>query len=739
MSSNPFDQFDEPSARPSSNAFDQFDSAPDKSGDITALRERFARGDLPFEDWRRLKALETKAGIRKQDGPGVTESFDLIGRHPRAAAAAVPRVLADAAREAPGAVAKGAGDFLNLLRTAPAGIRDTAKRTYAAARKIGANPQLAARIAVSTDAIPRALEAELRGIGSGAGGLGDVVQELGQAAGERLSGAKPSTPRELAERAQYERERAAASNPEAFVGGQLFGGTAAFRKLTPAAEVGKPVANITRGAAAGGAAAGSQASLEGRDVGEALAAGAAGGAVIPAAARGGQFALRPITDRLRSTQAAERTLAYRSGDGFARALKNANGKPLANTARIAGSDSAGGLRNRRLGFEKETARAPNIAEIVSKEAAQEIGETAGRGGARAARVITEAANEAPVSRQGNLRRVIQRGRPEIAEPNLARRQKASMDRFMSARGRDKVIFTRDEAGTLLRDPGIRRIIAGSTPKAFERFANAASKGGETVEISLRDVDNIRRVLNKAANAGGEALRFRDVGDHIRSIATESVPAYDSALGEFAGRARTIEGLPIGSKVSVTPSAEFRQAFANADVRSKAGVRAGARGELLNKADTPQGAARLSRSLAEDERLRANLRAAFGDQEAGRLRAAGAAEHAAGERLATAGIAAQGARRAAENADEIARVIEGVTVLGGRASGGFVAHFATRLVENFRIPPTAAHKLAEMAVDRKNVDRVIERLHAAKVRDEDIANLFQQSAAAAGVATSSAGG
>lgn len=713
MAENPFAQFAEsvPSERQvsSDNPFARI-KGPAVGEEIETLRDRFSRDELTFEGWKRLKALELAAGVREPDKPGVAESARRIAEQPGQALRNAPGLAAEAVKSAPGKLARGVGAVANLAREAPGAAASFVRETAEDVGRIAEQPGEAARVALTTDTIPRAGEAALRGVTSGAFGLGDLAQQAGQAVGERISGQEPSTPQELAERAQFERERAAATNPEAFFGGQLAGATATGGRLAIPAQRGSTASNITRGAGAGGVTAGAQAGFEGRDPGEAAAVGAVGGAAVPALLRGGQFAARPVTDRLRPTQAAERTLVFRAGE------------------------RAEDLEKGALGFEKRTLRAPSVAELVKTRSAQRIGETAGRGGDQSARVVTDAANRAPVQRQSDLRRVVERNRVTTSADEVAARNKQISDAaFGKIAGRPVTVSTR-EVKELTSGP-FGRALSQEAPFAFRKLVSAVRSGDEIGEITVRDADDIRQALNKAATkmTGSGQQRFRAKAEQITDIVTNEVPEFEDALRGASRRGRFRSGVEAGTSVRSAPRRDFEQGLRRADAPSRAGVRVGARTALSDATGSPQGAARLARSLAEDESLQAKLTSAFGGDEAARLRAAGTAETEAAENLAEAGIAARGASRAAQNADAITEAIEGTIVLGGRASGAFISSFARGLIDKLRIPPVAARKLAEMAVDRDNVHKVIERLKAAQVRDQAIIDLFQESSAAAGVA------
>ena len=66
---------------------------------------------------------------------------------------------------------------------------------------------------------------------------------------------------------------------------------------------------------------------------------------------------------------------------------------------------------------------------------------------------------------------------------------------------------------------------------------------------------------------------------------------------------------------------------------------------------------------------------------------------------------------------------------GRASGGFQANFATRLVNRFKVPPTAAQKLAEAVTDPARTDEAIDILIRSGVPPKAITELAQAAARA----------
>lgn len=91
-------------------------------------------------------------------------------------------------------------------------------------------------------------------------------------------------------------------------------------------------------------------------------------------------------------------------------------------------------------------------------------------------------------------------------------------------------------------------------------------------------------------------------------------------------------------------------------------------------------------------------------------------------------------RAIEHAENIQQAIRAAVIAAGRYSGAFLANFANNVRQRTSLSRRAAQRLAEMAVDPVNADKVIARLLSTGVSPEDIARLYREAAQVTGVMT-----
>lgn len=606
------------------------------------------------------------------------------------------------------------------------------------------------------EALGGSTETLVRGIGQGSFGAGDYLATagglLGQAvrnAGSRIRGEEVDENSVLNAREMFAFQRARREAMSAIYrgsavagygtgavvsGGAAAKGVAAGARTVPGVGApvaaaltttkGQPIANVARtsvqGAAAGGVAGGlEEGSVEGAKRGAAIGAiaGPIGLGLFKAAGGVGSA----IAKRIQPEKAGL--------DALAKIVRT----------------PAAELRQRFDDFEAATGRKPSLAELLDREAAEEIAQIAGaqRG---AGQVFREAEEAATAARPARVSREVTGGRVTTSPSAQSGRQARSMDATMEEIGDEVVPLAGDEVQLLAsRDvldklPGpLRRRIVQAVSDAQE----AAGESGEAlVELNVRQIDNIRQALRKASGPG-DAQRYRVLADEFRDIGSEAVPRYGQALREFGRRGDTISGVSEGRKVlSAGDTREFVDAAEGAEsIGQIAGQRAGARTALEDAAlESPASARRLVDRLANDDGLRTRIAAALDPGEASRIQRLGRAEARAAENLET--IAPQRLRtKAQETAGNITEAARGIVLASGRGSGAFITDFFARQLIKLRVPPTAARKLAEMATDPDEMPAIIDRLTRRGLNSDQIEEVYRSTAraVAAGSGASAAEG
>lgn len=569
------------------------------------------------------------------------------------------------------------------------------------------------------EALAGAAEATARGVGRSFFGVGDRLNAAAatavDAAGNVIDRATgDETPRrvDFGERFAQEQQRTdelAELYPAANVAGQVTGafaaipsavratGAAAARALPKGDSFakalrfakGQPLRNTARTAAGGAVAGGvTEANLGGdaEDVRNAAATSAVLAPTVGAIVRGGGGAVNTA-----------RSLLDKANDsGFDALAKGFASKGVK-------LDPAE-LRRRAKEFFDRTGRGATLAEIVGPAGSREIRSVTRTFDNLDARTTLEnAAIRQADELQDRIADSVTAGRGKTSSGAVLKRRDRILDAFMRQNGRRSVQLEDRDAEELLKEAG--RLLP---PKARERLTVELSKGTGLSEISLRDADNIRQALNRAARPGGENARFSNYADLIRDAAEDSVPEYGEALGEYRLRSRVAEGVDIGGRLRTASDTEFRQTYESADRGTRAGIRKGVRTTLANNAREGRAAAQnVARELAESRGLGNRLRIAD-PANAERARRQAQAELDALESVTETirgtriGSALENELKKAEGTLEAASA----TVAG---SAGFKIAIIERTLRRINIPPTAASKLARAATDPSKTEEVIATL------------------------------
>ena len=278
---------------------------------------------------------------------------------------------------------------------------------------------------------------------------------------------------------------------------------------------------------------------------------------------------------------------------------------------------------------------------------------------------------------------------------------------------------------------------------------AAARRPETREAVQRGAAMGARKSLAAALGGGEqkADRFLKelsgnpgMRERLRAaLSPEEATNLERLAERYGHQLDFAAGMKAGSRV-VSPrgtTEEFETAMeaAHRTPTMSAGARTGARSELTHVAgESPASATRLAQSMAEDPGLQRRIAAALDAGEAERLRRLGESVTSSTRRLAEAAPSpsSQAHTRALENAETIQQVIRGTVIAAGRWSGAFLGNFTNNLVQRMRLSKKAARKLAEMATDPVNADKVIRQMQRAGLSSDEVAQIYRDAAVAAGI-------
>lgn len=445
----------------------------------------------------------------------------------------------------------------------------------------------------------------------------------------------------------------------------------------------QPILNTARAAGIGAAEGAAVESVTGGDPAQGAAQGAALGPIGGAVVRTGGEAVNLIR-------------------------RFTNNKSDAALRQLADSVDADELNRRVQKFRQDTGEDPTLVEIL-RENAQEIVSATGNPDRNVAAklALAEGVDRIRAGSQERLARTIKNDRLTLDERAAKAKGNAIFKRFMERNQTRDVTLTPAEADYLLREGG-----SVIPRRAREVLSQSTANGAPS--ISLLDADNIRKAFNKAGDAGGEAHRFKDLGSNVREIAARSVKGYDSTIARTARFESFARGVKEGRKVSSAKATTFSQSLAQADRPTLRGLKVGARTGPADEARTsPQSAERTARALSESEALKVKLTKALGPEEATRIATSAKAQV---EALQSAGDAIRGTKfeaalqREIKNAQSSAEML---SLLSAGTGAGFkfavIRRAIERYVSQFGVPPAAAKRLADAAVDPKQTNELVSLL------------------------------
>lgn len=676
------------------------------SASVDAGRRLLADDQLSFDDFKKLKKAEITLGLRQPEGPGFGESAKRIAANPAAAA----KVAGNLATKTSGRLATGIGQ---LARSAVRAVATPVRSAKAA-------KQLASETAQEL-ASPEGVAAAIRGVAdvTGLGGQGALqglrLQALRK--GIKISDA------DLKDFAEFEDARQRARKGKALGAGQLVGGFLLGGGRTAAGAA-------ARGAGAAGAVTASQ----GGSPEDIVTAGLAG-AALPGVAQGtgklAGLASRPVTTRFPGAEGS--------------AARAALGRIVENPEDVGRTVSQIGSR---------TGEPASLAAGLPEAEAAKFGQTVAVGAPETQQAIAAAVRR---STSGQGKRIVRKAGPTASADDI---RTAANDRL------DRVLQTQDRFGNKGLNLGSRSIpiplndvkrfsenpFFGSLPSVVRRkFGHAIDKKKSAV-ITLSQLDETRRAFDTSATRSTDSGKsFLDASGRIRELGIAKAPRYGEELAIFAEQQFRADAVKLG-RAALSKSKTAKDTVKKAErlgkeaeslfdisarKRAKAsrqGFVEGANSVIVSRAGRgPKASTALLRELVDSSEFKQKIASAFGGREAAGLVRTARADLKRTTALGIAGAAArQGAREALSNANLVNRVIEGSIIAGGKASGGFQATFAERLITALSVPKNVARRMARDALDPAQAPKLIKRLKARKVNDKQIVDLYRRSAIEAGI-------
>lgn len=518
-------------------------------------------------------------------------------------------------------------------------------------------------------------------------------------------------------------------------GASLVAGGAALASKVPALRIvtGGPKtiasrgANAARVAAEAGIVGGVSTLAETGDVGEAAKVAGASAAIGPLAGK----ALSTVGD------VALKAPAY---------LKSVAGAPTEAAINVI-SKRAGLTVNQIRGaideFVKATGEAPTLGAVMDKNSISKFIPLAQN--STAARTIFEEALDNAVRKMpksiGEL--VLGKKKP-LSATQVEDAANQAMTAVMDKIGDTKIDY--DELAPILE-------AEGATVELGKRLNKYIRDAKERGYFTIREADTLRQAYSTQSSSSTldniTKNALKETRDAFAGKVASLSDAYDAALQSYTGQMRRIEGIGVGEGAKsatvrdfaatqgrpATSGAAFKDApdtvRAEYAARRQQGIAEGRQGDLQGRGtETTGGAVRVADELRQPGPVERN-RLALGEAEAERLRVGGEAkiqELENAKRLAP-NAALEGAFPSAEMQD----AITAIPVLAGRASGGLIAHLASRALgylASTGVPPNAAKRMAELLTsgDPADMQMVLQLLKKARVKEDVIANLMSKVAA-----------
>jgi hypothetical protein len=503
--------------------------------------------------------------------------------------------------------------------------------------------------------------------------------------------------------------------------------------------------------------AGGQASAEGGDTGEGVAAGAIVGGIVPGAAQAARSigaAGRVANPEKAAARLAMQRLGIKDAKEAERMLKDAS---------------------RRAG------RQLSIAEMLADAEAVEAGRIASRSsrGSATARTNIDAAE---ATRAQSLPEQIQGRRPVVTARQLKEARGAEFEAAFNpirntvvepaAIGDDSFEVLSNAARALPREiPGefslqtavraqrqlqaaqrnLDDAIAKGDEKAIQRASDALADADAIATefpITLDLLDQARFDLNSLgapAASGGKkstkAFNTAKLARRVREIGVDVEPRYGAALNKFERRSRRAEAAFGGSGKSADPSFDIARrainqelgfedvtdALANASGAGRSGAKIGVVRKLAKRsAQSPEEAIKVSRGIARNESMQKVLKATLGEREASRIIDVAKIETAAHRALVAANPrVTTKSQVAAEQGSELARL-----GFSTKMGGAGMASMTKDLVDTFLVPPNVARRLSENVFDPNKAESAFREIRKIAKSDDRFIEITQKARAAA---------
>jgi hypothetical protein len=285
---------------------------------------------------------------------------------------------------------------------------------------------------------------------------------------------------------------------------------------------------------------------------------------------------------------------------------------------------------------------------------------------------------------------------------------------------------------------VRTAGGGTAGTAQRQGVRTAEQAGMRVGARTALANALSGPPNRVRQYMTRLARDPRLQGNLREVLSEAEMGQLERLAARYGRRLDLRaGVETGRRVAARNTGEaFEDAVAQAAATpaGRAGVAAGARGALADVAgESPAGAVSTAQRLAQDPGLARRIESALGGREAGRLREVGELATTASENLsAAAPRATQAQLRIQAVSQQTQEAITAMVAATGRASGALLANLGNNMVQRYRLSPKAARKLAEIAVDPARAHQAIATLRRLGASADEILELYQDAAVAAGI-------
>lgn len=521
---------------------------------------------------------------------------------------------------------------------------------------------------------------------------------------------------EMDEKVRARNQASADRNPLAALAGEVAGAGAVANRVMQApglaVTAGKPLTNVAKTAAAGGAAEGAVTLVDTLDPAKAAGNAAVGAVVAPLVGAAAKKAIEVAAPSGRMVQG--------------KSLPSGMTK-LAQLLKIPVAD----LEKARVSLKASRGSNPSIAEIVDTATIQRTQPVIASQPV-VAKAAQEAAEAAEVVRPQQLKKIVEDGKKTGSAKQATIERKKFFDDVMKTHGNRPVQF--NDPSFMNKDAVVRSLTQLSRNAApqvrgiLEKFSDAIDQG-KPGALRVRDIENIRVALSDAIKANPslkEALA--PVRERLNTIAGNQIPEYGDALKLYGQMGEVIKGVKEGADAVKGSLADVRSNVGNADPRRRGGQQVGMRTRLAEDVGNSYGRSTRAAQDLVDPATGERVAAVMGRAEADRIAAAGRQEAQAGRNLDELNPAPNPA--ATRPGNDATLALDTAAALGP-AGAGYRANVIVSILNKFKslgMSEKAAKGLSEALFDPAKAEDAIAVLQRIGKWEETKVLLAQKAAA-----------